>query len=280
MKKIIFQSVFSFFLISYPMAGFSQLITPKAQEEEAVVQEDAPALPEVDPLQEKIAEIEALAASKAWSDVQKKAPEALSLARMRKDKNKLNDYLREARYQLLLSKTETETSEWYEIKPGDALEKIAKKYNTTAALIQKANGLKSDMIRVGKKLKVEKVPFSIEVSIRQNSLVLKQGENEIKRYPVSTGSKGNTPEGTFKIVNKLVDPTWYHDGREIPPGDPENGLGTRWLGFDLKGYGIHGTIEPEKIGKPASLGCVRMRNEDVEEIFDFVPTGTEVVVRK
>ena len=102
----------------------------------------------------------------------------------------------------------------------------------------------------------------------------------MKKYRVSTGEKGNTPTGNVKIVNKVINPAWYYDDQVYPPGDPKNGLGSRWMGFDLKGYGIHGTIEPEKIGKPASLGCVRMRNEDVEELFDLVPIGTPVNIHK
>ena len=65
----------------------------------------------------------------------------------------------------------------------------------------------------------------------------------------------------------------------IESGSPENSLGTRWLGFDKKGYGIHGTVEPETIGQQVSQGCVRMLNEDVEELYDLLPRGTRVTVQ-
>ena len=55
-------------------------------------------------------------------------------------------------------------------------------------------------------------------------------------------------------------------------------LGSRWLGFNMPGYGIHGTIEPETIGKQVTAGCVRMRNSDVEELYDILPLGTEVSI--
>jgi len=50
------------------------------------------------------------------------------------------------------------------------------------------------------------------------------------------------------------------------------------MGFDLESYGIHGTNKPEELGLQITLGCVRMRNGDVEEVFDIVPTGTEVLI--
>jgi lipoprotein-anchoring transpeptidase ErfK/SrfK len=50
------------------------------------------------------------------------------------------------------------------------------------------------------------------------------------------------------------------------------------MGFDLEGYGIHGTNEPDKLGQQITLGCVRMSNEEVEELFSIVPTSTEVTI--
>ena len=66
----------------------------------------------------------------------------------------------------------------------------------------------------------------------------------------------------------------------IPPGDPRNELGTRWIGFEPTNgsYGIHGTIAPESIGKAVGNGCVRMLNEDVEELYDLVVAETPVEV--
>ena len=64
----------------------------------------------------------------------------------------------------------------------------------------------------------------------------------------------------------------------IPPESPDNALGSRWLGFDIKGYGIHGTLQPDKIGQQVTAGCVRMRNADVEELYRILPYATEVVI--
>ncbi|MCX5714227.1 MAG: L,D-transpeptidase [Candidatus Omnitrophica bacterium] len=62
------------------------------------------------------------------------------------------------------------------------------------------------------------------------------------------------------------------------PGSADNLLGTRWLGIDLPGYGIHGTVDPSSLGKQVTQGCVRMANSDAEELYSIVPTGTEVTI--
>lgn len=166
----------------------------------------------------------------------------------------------------------------YAVRPNDALSKIARKHKTTVNLIKRANNLKSDVIRPGQKLKVNICPFSVLVDKSQNLLFLKREGEVIKTYQVSTGKDNSTPVGEFTIINKLNKPTWYKTGAVIPPDSPENILGSRWMGFDRKGYGIHGTIEPEKLGEQITLGCVRMKNADVEELFDIVPTGSEIII--
>lgn len=179
---------------------------------------------------------------------------------------------------LLFSPVPTPKSAFYEIKPGDTLTKIAGEYKTTTDLIMKSNNLSSDKIVPGRKIKVWNAPFNIFVDKSQNILILKTGEEIIKTYSVSTGKNNCTPVGTFKIVNKLKNPTWFKAGAVVSANSPENILGTRWLGFNLAGYGIHGTTEPEALGKQVTQGCVRMANPDVEEIYTIVPVGAEVTV--
>ena len=64
----------------------------------------------------------------------------------------------------------------------------------------------------------------------------------------------------------------------MPPGK-SNPLGTRWMGLSAKGYGIHGTNVPSSIGKSASHGCIRMRQSDLEELFEMVDIGVAVELR-
>ncbi len=167
----------------------------------------------------------------------------------------------------------------YEVKPGDSLSKIAKMYNTTVELLMKANNLKDGTIKAGRKLKVCTRKFSIAVDKAQNILTLKSDGKVLKTYQVATGINNSSPVGTFKIVNKVVDPVWYSQNAVVPAGSPKNILGSRWMGITQPGYGIHGSTDPSSIGKQATAGCVRMHNSDVEELYAIIPVGTEVVIQ-
>ena len=76
----------------------------------------------------------------------------------------------------------------------------------------------------------------------------------------------------------MVCPPLWKDGQTIPFGSKENVLGKYWLALDIPHYGIHGTWEPETIGRQSSQGCIRLINEDVEELFIILPAGTPVQV--
>jgi len=192
--------------------------------------------------------------------------------------NAVQKKLEDLNVTILFSGVKIDGSQLYEVVPGDTLTKISKQFNVTVDVIKRANNIKDSMIRPGMKLRVLDGTFSIFVDKSQNILILKYNGNVVKTYSVSTGSNNCTPVGTFKITTKLVDPVWYRDGKAIPPTSPDNILGTRWLGFDLPGYGIHGTVAPQDIGKQVTEGCVRMRNEEVEELYSLMPLGVEVVI--
>lgn len=103
-----------------------------------------------------------------------------------------------------------------------------------------------------------------------------------KVFKVGTGkSRSLTPEGRFKIVNKIVNRPYYKG--HIPGGDPRNPLGNRWLGLNARGtwgttYGIHGNNNPSSIGGYVSHGCVRMYDNEVEWLFNQVPINTPVII--
>jgi len=184
----------------------------------------------------------------------------------------------ELNIKLLFSSTVTPKSVSYVIRPGDTLTKIAREFKTTPELIAKSNNLADAKIIPGRKIKVWSAPFTMLVDKSQNTLTLKSDEEVVKVYIVSTGKNNSTPVGTYKITNKLVNPTWFKSGAVIPAGSADNVLGTRWMGFDLAGYGIHGTTEPQNLGKQVTAGCVRLGNPDVEELYTIIPTGTEVTI--
>jgi len=100
----------------------------------------------------------------------------------------------------------------------------------------------------------------------------------VKTWPVAVGGPSSpTPPGVYDIVRLKENPTWNWEGRSYPPGDPENGLGSRWIGIDLPTYGMHGTNEPDLIGTAVSHGCVRSLNADIEEVFVYLKLGDTVI---
>jgi len=171
-------------------------------------------------------------------------------------------------------------SEIYTVKASDTIEGIAKKYNTTVDLIMLSNGIKNPRtIQIADRYKVINDEFSIIVSRSKNTLTLLAGSIVMKEYAVGTGAYDKTPLGDYKIRNKIPEPPW----KGIPYGDPKNVLGTRWMGLinegdTVQGYGIHGTWEPETIGKNVSQGCIRMLNEEVEELFKIMSVGAKVKI--
>jgi lipoprotein-anchoring transpeptidase ErfK/SrfK len=152
-------------------------------------------------------------------------------------------------------------------------------------LLQVINGVAPKSLRAGQSLKVPKEAVSLLVDKSDFTLYALLGGAYFKRYPIGIGRDGLTPEGTFTIGGKTAKPTWRDPktGRSFKYGEAGHVIGSRWMGFlsegRTTGYGIHGTIDPESIGQAESDGCIRLRNEHVEELFDLVPEGSDVVVR-
>lgn len=114
------------------------------------------------------------------------------------------------------------------------------------------------------------------VSIPDRKLALVVDGQVKKVYAVAVGKPSTpSPAGTYTVVTRVPKPTWYGPRKIVGPG-PKNPLGTRWIGLSHKGYGVHGTNVPASIGKAASHGCIRMKNTDVEELFDQVEAGDVV----
>jgi lipoprotein-anchoring transpeptidase ErfK/SrfK len=116
----------------------------------------------------------------------------------------------------------------------------------------------------------------VVVSIPDRKLALIENGRIVKIYATAVGAAASpTPRGTYQIVQRVANPAWYGPGKVVGPGK-DNPVGTRWLGLNRKGYGIHGTNDPRSIGRRASHGCVRMRNRDVEDLFARVAVGDVV----
>ena len=211
-------------------------------------------------------------AKKIYQEIIENYPDVENIADIQQELHQLN-------MDIILSNRPVEgKTVIHDVVPGDTLGKISKKYGVTVGFIKRSNGLKSDVIRVGQKLRIWQGDFNVFVDKSQNVLILKDGNEVIKIYSVATGENNSTPVGEFAIASRLIDPVWFNRGVVVPPESPQNELGTRWLGFDIDGYGIHGTPKPETVGQQVTAGCVRMRNEEVEELYDFMPMGSKAVV--
>jgi lipoprotein-anchoring transpeptidase ErfK/SrfK len=133
----------------------------------------------------------------------------------------------------------------------------------------------------------DKKPGSIIINTKTNHLYYVLGMDRAVMYRVATAKKGFEWSGTHKVSSKTQWPEWrppvqMRERRpELPAymaGGPKNPLGARAIYLGSSIYRIHGTNEPSSIGKAASSGCIRMLNEDVSELYNFVKMGTEVTV--
>jgi len=116
----------------------------------------------------------------------------------------------------------------------------------------------------------------IVVSLQDRKLALVENGQVKKVYSVAVGKPSTpSPVGSFTIARRAANPTYHHNGKTILPG-PGNPVGTRWMGLSIPGYGIHGTNEPNSIGKPVSHGCIRMARKDLEEFYELVSVGDAV----
>lgn len=129
---------------------------------------------------------------------------------------------------------------------------------------------------------------TILISNRQRKLYLLLGSGEAYRYPVAVGKPGKQWLGGARIKGKYVEPSWSPPAEVkrdkpflpnlIAGGSPKNPMGPRALLLDRDQYAIHGTNRPSSIGTYASYGCIRMRNEDIVDLFERVSVGAQVVV--
>lgn len=167
----------------------------------------------------------------------------------------------------------------YVVQPGDLLQSIARKYKVTWEYLAKLNKTDPKKIRPGQKLKVVEGPFAAVISTSQYRLYIHVNGAYVKSFRVGLGKDNSTPTGSFTVKDKLVNPTYYGPDGVIKADDPKNPLGERWIDIG-NSYGLHGTIEPDSIGKNESRGCIRLLNADVEEVYDFLTVGSPVLIQK
>lgn len=172
----------------------------------------------------------------------------------------------------------------YMVKPNDQLRNIARRYNVSWQYLERLNGITARQIRPGMKLKVIKGPFSAVVDLSDREITVHHYGYFVCRYKVGIGKEDKTPLGKRTVDNKILNPRY--EGRDeqgrlivVKADDPRNPLGERWISLGDH-YGIHGTIDPQSIGKAASRGCIRMHNKDVAIVYDFLTVGSEVRIQR
>ncbi len=187
----------------------------------------------------------------------------------------------------------------YVVKPGDTLVAIARRegLSVPAEAVQRVNGITNPRaLRVGQWLKLVKGPFHAIVTKRSFTLDLYQQDMFVRSYRVGLGQDGSTPVGSWDVSERIDHATWNpppsagQTRTAIYWGQPDYPLGRDGLWIALRGtdantslltgFGIHGTNEPESIGQQSSLGCVRLDDDSIAEVFAFLlPGGSKVEIR-
>lgn len=183
----------------------------------------------------------------------------------------------------------------YVVQSGDFLIAIGARFGLPPTLLAQDNAVPWEaLIHPGQRFRIHNphiVPALLDdgilINIPQRMLFHFSQGSVLGAYPVGLGKPSwPTPEGEFRIATRVSNKTWNvprsiqeemrREGKivreKVPPG-PDNPLGKHWLGLDLWGYGIHGTIAPSSVYHFRSHGCIRLHPDDVAELFDRVSVG-------
>ena len=138
--------------------------------------------------------------------------------------------------------------------------------------------------------KAETPALSIHISTKESVLEVRLEEKPVAAFPVTVGSQQTvSPIGNWvvkavaKLPNFRYDEKMLKEGERssnfhlLPPG-PNNPVGVMWIALNKKGIGIHGTNDPDSIGRSASHGCIRLANWDVIKLAELVKSGTSVTI--
>jgi len=187
----------------------------------------------------------------------------------------------------------------YSVQSGDRLTKIAEKHEIPWQFLLRLNGMSDPKkLRAGQTLKVVHGPFNLVVSKSKFNMDIylgapgEKGSMYITSFPVGLGKDDSTPTGTWmaEAGKKIKNPVYYSPRGEgiIAADDPKNPLGEYWIGLagtdghavGKTSYGIHGTIDPDSIGKQMSMCCIRLKNEDIAQVYAALLDGKSIVIVK
>ena len=179
-------------------------------------------------------------------------------------------------------------TETYAVREGDTLGKIGTRFKVTEDLLAQINNLRNkNFVRAGARIKVIHGPFHAAVYKSEHLMHLYLQDVYVRTCQVALGTDGGTPRGRWVVDNRKENPDWTdpRTGKRWHQDDPKNPIGEFWIGLEgtsgeaagAFGYGIHGTIEPQTIGRDVSLGCVRLAPEDIAFVYKLLVPGQSVV---
>jgi lipoprotein-anchoring transpeptidase ErfK/SrfK len=226
------------------------------------------------------------------------------------------EYVIPAEAENFVGETASKPSEQSKLKRlnyGSFLELIAERYHAAEDFIRKLNpGLNVEALKVGDTVKVPNViPFKIEdlkegfidknpalanrrvfVDTKERFLLIYEDKQLVAEFPITPGSSTlPAPLGLWKILGIATLPVFRHDEGvlnhgvksdqffNLPPG-PNNPVGILWIGLNKPHVGVHGTNNPETIGRAASHGCIRTANWDAARVKELITVGNPVSIFK
>jgi lipoprotein-anchoring transpeptidase ErfK/SrfK len=132
---------------------------------------------------------------------------------------------------------------------------------------------------------------TVTVDTKTSMLTVRDGDTLVAAYPVTIGSEQTgSPLGEWKVSGVAKMPNFRHDEKMLKEGErsddfhmlapgPNNPVGVIWIALNKKGIGLHGTDDPDSIGRSASHGCVRLANWDVVRLAARVKAGVPVSIQ-
>lgn len=186
----------------------------------------------------------------------------------------------------------------HKVQPGEYLSTIANTYRTPYQLIERINATDARKLQAGQSLQVIKGPVHARIDKSDYRMDLYVFDPDglpiyLKSYTVGLGEFDSTPIGTWRIKpgSKVGPanggPSWRNPrtGKVYDRNDPDIPIGEYWMALEgtdektsgIEGYGIHATNDPASIGRQESMGCVRMRDQDVDQVFYTLYEGASTV---
>lgn len=170
------------------------------------------------------------------------------------------------------------------VQSGELLGNIANTYKTPYPFLERINNVTAERLPAGRTIKVLRGPIHARVDKSDYRMDLYVEDPDglkiyLCSYPVGLGETDSTPIGTWRIQlgSKVKNPAWTNPRtrQHYERDDPDNPIGEFWMALEgtddntraKHGYGIHATIDQDSIGRQESMGCIRMRDGDIEEVF-------------